>query len=453
MVNYKKIIEMFGAQTYGTLVNTADKIFTVPLFMYFWGVHLYGEWLILRSFPSYIAIAELGFATSAANKMSEAVENEDFESASVYYKTAFMMIVLLSVAIMLISVSFYFVYDLLELFNFQSPSTYNLPVVFFLLILYAILIFQTQLLSAAYRAVGLYVRAAVITYNIRLAELVLLVIALFIGGGLVEASMAYAIARICGVLYMTIELRVKISWLHNSNSRFKWSALKEMTPSAFGFFAMPVGQAISLQGILMVISTVYSPAVVAMFSVARTLSRTLVQIGMQVNRSVWPELTRLSAIGAKDQSKKLFCNFTASTFWVSILTAICMVLSGHWIIDLWTLGKISVNQWLFFILVLSALLNGYWYSCFALLSAVEKHVATAWLYVLINVFSIFSAYYLSVFFDNIIFVAYSVLLVDFIMLILVVNKNMRILSIDFVDFLIISLIYPCKLFNWFRKIF
>ena len=293
-VNKARILKMFGAQTYGTLINTLDRLATVPLFIYFWGVDLFGEWLILRAIPSYLAVAELGFATAASNRMSVLILNEKYKQALGYFQSVFL--VLCFVSVLLIALVFWLFYyvDVKQLFNFSSTSgSYNLMSVAMLLLGYSLLIFQTQLLSAAYRSVGRYVTAAYITYNIRVVELLALVAVILFDGGLLGVSASYFLVRLLGAAFMAVSLLRDERWLKYGVSEARLSIVKEMTPDASGFLAFPLGQAMSLQGTIFIIAHFLSPAAVALFSISRTLSRTIVQLGMQVNRSIWPELTRL----------------------------------------------------------------------------------------------------------------------------------------------------------------
>ena len=65
-----KLLRNLGANAYGQLITVVTQLVSVPLFLHYWGVTLYGEWLILSAVPAYLALSDIGFASSAANDMT-----------------------------------------------------------------------------------------------------------------------------------------------------------------------------------------------------------------------------------------------------------------------------------------------------------------------------------------------------------------------------------------------
>jgi hypothetical protein len=50
--------------------TTLVQLVGVPLFLLFWGIDLYGEWLLLTTIPVYLMLADLGVNAVAQNDMS-----------------------------------------------------------------------------------------------------------------------------------------------------------------------------------------------------------------------------------------------------------------------------------------------------------------------------------------------------------------------------------------------
>jgi len=57
----RRLIAGFGANTFSRLSTTLTQIFSVPVFLSHWGVHLYGEWILLNTIPSYLGLSDVGF--------------------------------------------------------------------------------------------------------------------------------------------------------------------------------------------------------------------------------------------------------------------------------------------------------------------------------------------------------------------------------------------------------
>ena len=450
MAKYGAIYRMFGAQTYGTAINTLDKLVTVPLFLVFWGVNLYGEWLVLRAIPSYLGVAELGFATAAANKMSVAIVENRHDRAVSYFQAAFLVLSAVSLFVLIFFFMGLALIDIRGLLNFSAEFDYSIPLVLLSFILYVVCIFQTQLLSAAYRSVGRYTAAAYFTYNIRLFELIAVALVLILDGGVVSASAAYLAVRVSGSLLMAWNLLRSEKWIKFGFSSSSLGVIREMMPDATGFLAFPLAQAMSLQGMVFIVASVFSPVLVPLFNASRTLSRTLVQLGMQVNRSVWPELTRLYASGEIESAKKIFTMATATTLWVGGIGGVVLLLMSPFIFEIWTVGKLESDLPLMGILIFSALLNGYWFSSLSVLAATDSHKLVAFFYVIVVCVSLLAAKYLAQT-SGLTGVALAVLIAELLMTIAVLRFSLMKTNIRFLAFLDELIRFPIVLLVSIKK--
>ena len=71
-----RIVHSLYATGFGQGVNVLIQLAGVPLFLHFWGVERYGEWLILSTIPAYLWMSDFGFASVAANDMTMSVARE-----------------------------------------------------------------------------------------------------------------------------------------------------------------------------------------------------------------------------------------------------------------------------------------------------------------------------------------------------------------------------------------
>ena len=74
----RRLIAGFGANTFSRLSTTLTQIFSVPVFLSHWGVHLYGEWILLNTIPSYLGLSDVGFGSVAGNEMTMLAAAQDF---------------------------------------------------------------------------------------------------------------------------------------------------------------------------------------------------------------------------------------------------------------------------------------------------------------------------------------------------------------------------------------
>jgi len=58
----KRLKKGFSANSFGFFVNLFIQVFTIPVLILYWGVDLYGEWLIISAIPAYLNFTNLGLS-------------------------------------------------------------------------------------------------------------------------------------------------------------------------------------------------------------------------------------------------------------------------------------------------------------------------------------------------------------------------------------------------------
>ena len=69
------------ANIFGQIVTVIIQLISIPLLLAYWGVNLYGEWLLLSAIPVYLSMSDLGFGSVAANQMTMLMAKGDKKSA------------------------------------------------------------------------------------------------------------------------------------------------------------------------------------------------------------------------------------------------------------------------------------------------------------------------------------------------------------------------------------
>ncbi|MFC8316662.1 hypothetical protein ACFUEJ_24125, partial [Gordonia sp. NPDC057258] len=59
----QRIIKAFLAHGLGQAVSVFAQIVSVPLFLSVWGAAKYGEWILISTIPTYLALSDLGLST------------------------------------------------------------------------------------------------------------------------------------------------------------------------------------------------------------------------------------------------------------------------------------------------------------------------------------------------------------------------------------------------------
>lgn len=383
-----RILKSLGANAYGQIIAIGIQIISIPLFLHFWGVTKYGEWLILSAIPAYLSMSDIGFASVAGNRMTMLnAENKKDEVIRVY-QSGWMLISSISLTITMLIAPVVFFFNSGELLKIKQISELDVKLILILLALQVIISLQGGLFSAGFRAIGKNALGITFSNTIRLFEWISAAVAMGFQYGPVAVALTFLICRIVGTALTWLVLAKMASWLKVGFTHSRKEVIRELLKPAIAFMAFPLGLALSLQGALLVIGALLGPVSVVIFSTYRTLSRLLIQAITMVNQATWPEIS--AAYGTKNYSlaRGLHRKGFALAFWLGLLGVFTVGLLGEWFVGIWTQHKFPSQPLLLWILLAASYINILWQSSWVLLMATNMHVQTAKIFLLTNILSL-----------------------------------------------------------------
>ena len=388
-----RLIRGLGAQGYGQAVNILIQVATVPLLIHAWGVTLYGEWLILSAIPVYLAVSDVGFTTAAQNDMTIAVGKGDRGAVFETFQSTWILVLAVSLAVVAAVVGAVTTLPLDAWLNLATLSGAEVGWVLVLLSLQVVLNLQTGQIYCGFHYRGSYGLGQFLLASVRLVELLFLAVVVIFGGEPVVAAAALLSGRAAGAVAMRVMLRrvdpdIEFGWRHA-----RLATVKRLANPALAFAAFPLANALSAQGMVLVIGITLGPAAVAVFATLRTLTRFGVQLVGSVNRIVMAEIA--SAFGAGDTHllRKLHHHACQAALWLSIAVAVGLVVLGPWIVRVWTDGAIEMQHGLFYLLLAILVVNGLWHASMMLVYATNRHQRVALVYLGASVIAVTGAYW------------------------------------------------------------
>ncbi len=376
----QRLLRGFGASALGPAVTLAAQVVSVPVFLHAWGTTLYGEWLILAALPTYIAFSDMGFGNVAANDMTMRAAAQDRAGALKTFQSAWVLITLSSLVVGAGFVLSAWKLPLAPWLHLDSLGPRNTGAVLTFLSLYALLSLQADLTTSGFRCQEAYARGMLLKNLLRLAET--LTVTLLVAGSRppVEAAAAYFAVRTLGTVAMAWALVRHSSWLRYGWQHADIESVRRLLRPSIAYLAFPAANALSLQGMVLVVGAVLGPIAVATFSTLRTLTRFGFQIMEAVKNSVWPELSAAYGAGDWVLARRLHRVACQASLWSSLATVAFLGWSGDVILALWTHGRVmpdpSTFRWL--LLVIAA--NSFWYTSSVVTIASNQHERIAVFY-------------------------------------------------------------------------
>lgn len=362
-----------GAQGFAQLVQLFIRIAEVPLFLGFWGATAYGEWLMVSAIPSYLAIADGGFAGVSGRDMMMRVAANNRAGALAVFRSTWVLFLVVSVAILVISVPAVWLLPISQWFRFEFIGADELRIVLLLLVVHVLLGFQTGLLDRSFWCEGRYALGMSLEAVLRLTEFVGMATAIMLGGGPVAAASGYLGGRLVGLILMRIALYRATPWLRYGLRGAAWSEIRRLAAPAFASIAFPLGNALNIQGMRIVTGLLLGPAAVAVFASIRTLTRFAMQPAEIVSRLVEPELARAYGSGNSALLNTLFRRSCQVAWWFGLVGVLLVGAGGEYILKIWTHSRIAMDWLLYGLLLAAVLVNAIWNTALKVPYATNRH--------------------------------------------------------------------------------
>jgi O-antigen/teichoic acid export membrane protein len=373
----RRLIAGFGANTFSRLSTTLTQIFSVPVFLSHWGVHLYGEWILLNTIPSYLGLSDVGFGSVAGNEMTMLAAAENFEQALVVFQSVWVLTTVITSLVGLLLIAAVWFLPLGTWLHMHAISPPDAKLIILLLGLAVLLGMQETLFQAAFRCVGKYPLGTMAKSLVVLAAFLSTMIGVGLHLSPVPVAALYVAVNTVGVFALWILLRREVPWIRFGIRHAEWAAIRRLTSPALSFMSFPLVNALNLQGILVVIGYVMGPIAVVTFNTARTISRSAAQGMNLINNSIWPEMSTAFGMGAMDVARMLHRRACQISLLVCLSITLGIAFLGNWIWRVWTVGKVPTDPVLLNIMLLQMLVSAFWFTSVVVPLATNQHQRTA----------------------------------------------------------------------------
>jgi len=385
---WRRIARGFGANMYGQVVVAIVQLAGVPILLHFWGVQLYGEWLILFAIPSYLSITDLGFSHSAGNDMTQWVARGDRTKALVVFQSLIALVTISAIIGLLVATAVVLLLPLHSWLHLQSMTPLDARLVLALLAAEVLVALISNVNRAGFVANSDYAMYALLYSSTLLTQFVALWVIVAMGYGPVMGASAFLLVRIAAMLLSSGLLLRRHRWLAYGFKNARVSELRRLVRPSAANLAMPLAQALSIQGMLLVVGAILGPLAVVVFSTLRTLTRVVFGLVSGVSNAVEPEYATAYGADQRDLLRSLYVHSLRAGLWLALSAAVVLALSGGWILTIWTHGKVVMDSTLFHWLLISPVIAALWFSALTTIRAANLHLHAALLYCVSSAISV-----------------------------------------------------------------
>lgn len=389
-----RLIHNWGTAAVAPVVSVLVQVGSVPLLLHAWGAARYGDWLLLSAIPSYLTLSDLGFGAASGSDMSMRVGANDRRGALQTFQSSWVLVTAVSVAALLLACLSVWWVPWQRWLKLSSVSSPQAAAILLVLAAYVVVAQQNGVTESGYRCDGHFAAGSFWNTILRLAEAAATTTVAVLGGGLLAVAFTCLSVRCLGTIGYALLLRHKTPWIRYGIRHARVETIKQLAAPAFGFMAFPVGYALSLQGVAIVIGVLLGPVAVVAFSTLRTLSRLSVQLIGVIKSGLWPELSRAFGEGDISLARRLHRRACQASIGFSLLGGLLLWISGPFIYQVWIGHRFAFDATCFHVLLLVTVTSSLWDTSAVIPISTNDHVRIALAFVGTSVFSLGMAWLL-----------------------------------------------------------
>jgi O-antigen/teichoic acid export membrane protein len=367
----RRVVAALGANAFGQAVNIFIQLASLPLFLHHWDVTTYGTWLMLSALPAYLSMADVGMVATAGNRMTMALGQGQAALANTVFQSALVFMLLTCSGLALLTL------PTVLLAPIPGLDSGDERVALAALLCGVLLALFGGLAEAIFKATGRYALGTTLGTLTRLLEWGGWMLGLLVWGSFTAVAVAGLGARLLGVLLASVLSRQGSAGLHWGMAHAQGSEIRAMLAPALSFMLFPLANAISFQGITLLVGQQFGPAVVTLFNTYRTIARVAVQVTATFGHALWAEFSRLFGLGGATAVRAVY----QRSMWMGVLLSLglsgMLCLAGPHLLRVWTHGAVGFDAGLMGLLLAYAAICGSWHVPRVLLMATNQHMNLA----------------------------------------------------------------------------
>ena len=369
----KRLLRSLVAVFAGQFLNIIGNLLLVPLFLSRWSTGMYGEWMALSAVVAYFGVTDLGMNSAAANAMTAAYARGDRDRYRHLQASAMAFYVSVAFSVSLL-------FGLLTA-ALPIPAWIGIrhipPVVaaWVTWLLASRLLWQMPAaqLGSIYRTTG-NLAATQWFGNLQSIGLVAVTASvLVLHGGVLHLALWGAAPMIAVTAGAWFSLRRSHPELLPKLSGASITGLRELLRPSLLFGLIMLSMASTIQGPTVLVSAALGGTAVALMVTTRTLANVVRQMVTPVQVALWPELTRLDAVGAEQTLRLAHRLLLTGSVALSAAFAGALWFEGASVMAVWTRGKLPVDVWLLRFFLLAVVLQSPWYASSLFTVANNRH--------------------------------------------------------------------------------
>ena len=146
------IIKIFITESGKQGITVLQQLLLVPLFISFWNIDTYADWIIISVIPTYLLLANFGLVTYGGNLVCIEYNKNKKNEVNFIYKNVFFFVSVLILSFLAIFLFFDYLFNFSHILKISSLSQTSIWIVVTLLLLKYLFVLHTTFVLELLRA-------------------------------------------------------------------------------------------------------------------------------------------------------------------------------------------------------------------------------------------------------------------------------------------------------------
>lgn len=380
---FRRFVLALGANLGSRAIGIFVQVLGTAAFLRFWGVHLYGEWLVLTAIPAYLTMSDLGFAAAGANQMSIASAQDRPDEASRVFRECIGLICVAGVIVVLLTFAIVNLVDLSRLLHLQAIARGMAARVLEILAVQVAISLFGEILLGGYRCAHRFAQGLMINNIGQVLEFGATIGALYFRASPVGLAMAIFIGRAIRMGLLALGSHSKMRQCGLSGSfmpSFSFKGMRALAGPAAGFAVFPLSRALTGEGLLILVGRLIGPPAVVTLSAARTLCRLVSITAELLANSIYAEITTAFAKERYELLRRLQVVISQLALVIGAGATVVVALFKPLVVHLWLGNAVAIPTLLIVLLCTSESLGAAYRVSLVILFGTNQHMRTTLAY-------------------------------------------------------------------------
>ena len=343
-INFGKnnIVKNITSLTFNHGIQVLTQLLFIPLYLTYWDLNTYSEWILISTIPALLSISEFGLTTYGSNLIIILTKEKKINKANFALQNIIFFCTLILITVSCIFFTLDYFYNFQNKFSITSIDESDFIVVLIFIFLKYLFFSNSSFLRDLLKINHKFHKAVYIKSFFNITEIILIWSVLMFGGQILEITLISFLNYFIAIIIIYILIKKEFSWLRIINlNNIDKSFIKKIFYPSISFMTVNISKGLVAQCTILLLNFFSNDVFIILYNTLRLIingGRHFVNI---LATSYHPEITINFAKKKLNKISHQFRSLFKYNLYLSTVIFFIMILFLEDLFIVWTKNEIS----------------------------------------------------------------------------------------------------------------